>query len=96
MSHIFKVGEIVEIHSLQHDTEWNGREAQVIGPLQVYDNVHSRSRGELESIYGYRLEAPWWPRKIVLESRFLRKRRPPQDWVKLCNLTDVPREVEHV
>ena len=26
----------------------------------------------------------------------LRKRRPPQDWVKLCNLTDLPREVFHV
>ena len=23
----------------------------------------------------------------------LRKRRPPQDWMKLCNLTNEPREV---
>jgi hypothetical protein len=32
-------------------------------------------------------KVPW-----VSEPHELRKRRPPQDWVKLCNLSDVKRE----
>jgi hypothetical protein len=34
-------------------------------------------------------------RRFCAGAKALHKRRPPQDWVKLCNLTDIPREVAH-
>lgn len=51
--------------------------------------------GETGKAAAYEIEfagllGPW-----VAEPCELRKRRPPQDWVKLCHLTDIPREVEH-
>ena len=88
MSHTFKVGEIAIIAAVDHPNvrgDWVGKEVEILGPLEQF-------RGEAS----YRISHPLGRlANAYAAQRHLRKRRPPQDWVKLCNLTDIPREVVH-
>lgn len=81
----FKVGEIATIVLTHPDFNWYlNTECEVIG--------HGPNDRD-----GYEYEIRCTDgRKLYAAARCLRKRRPPQDWVKLCNLTDLPREVTHV
>lgn len=47
-----------------------------------------------EMIHGYEIAHPAFATRGVVRPHALRKKRPPQDWAKLANLTDVPRETE--
>jgi hypothetical protein len=92
VSESFSVGEIAILQKLECFPEYNGYEVKIIGPLE-YRSAWNQLRNENVWQMGYRCELPGYPRKIVVEPYQLRKRRPPQDWSKLCNLTDLPREV---
>ena len=83
----FKVGEIALMHGLSRNSELNGTECEIIGPLGTWmTKRHGPS-------WGYRVRTADG-RTGPTEPRFLRKRRPPQDWVKLCNLISLPQGVE--
>jgi len=77
-----------------------GDEVRIAGPLRCRRIFDSRD-GRIIEADAYEIDAPtsWIGGDPKLpwcaEPHELRKRRPPQDWVKLCNLTDVPREVAH-
>lgn len=95
MSHErFEIGEVVKLHRLLTRPEWNGLEVTITHGEQ--DRTGTDPDGLPLTVYGFRCVAPWWPKPIYVRRVNLKKRRPPQDWVKLCNLTDVPREVSHV
>lgn len=87
MAESFSVGEIA---IFKHDgmARYDGQEVEVFsvtGCNGCGRSPHGR--------YGIRAQDG---HRLCVDGRTLRKRRPPQDWVKLCNLTDVPREVAHV
>lgn len=91
MSHEnFKVGDIVElVYSRYHTTEGRpGSECIVVGDLAERENT-------FEHIWemSYVVEFSDFRRYRVLPNQ-IRKRRPPQDWVKLCNLISLPQSVE--
>lgn len=84
MSHTFKVGEIAEIvYSRYHDSRV-GSEVIVVSGLQPLWN-----RFESRTEYGYVCRFADGGTRYFLPDQ-LRKKRPPQDWVKLCNLQDKP------
>lgn len=95
MSHTFEVGEIAVIAAFIDHPERMGWEVEIIGPLQNYwvRPIHRESYMK----FGYQVRLPQPDALGRINACYgaheLRKRRPPQDWVKLCNLTDVPREV---
>lgn len=95
MSHdTFRIGEIA-IYT-RPGSPYNGSEVMVVGPLlpRVGDDLLT---GNLYVEYdGYQITLNELPGIYGARPEWLRKRRPPQDWMKLCNLADVPREVEHV
>ena len=78
----FKVGEIAILTV-------SGACGSVGDEVEVRGSVNDEFWGFQWIIRGNGLE-------LMCNRGSIRKRRPPQDWVKLCNLTDVPREVEHV
>lgn len=91
MSHEkFEVGEIAIAQDWLGMPEVNGTEVTVIGPL-TWKTCREVSTGRVSTKYRYRVRSfagdTWSPPEK------LRKRRPPQDWVKLCRLNDLPREV---
>lgn len=43
---------------------------------------------------GYAVSHPAFPTNGIVRPEYLRKKRPPQDWAKLANLTNAPRELE--
>lgn len=94
MSHTFNVGEIVLIHRPGHHL--HGTEVTVVEGLHMYAPINSDgSVGDV--VEGYTVSGEQLPpytftrgRGWGVEPQYLRKRRPPQDWVKLCNLTELP------
>jgi hypothetical protein len=95
MNHRFDVGEIaIYCHP---DSQWCGREVTIAGPLELtaYNNLRT---GELVVEFAHRIDAPFIRQELppgagfVTAPRWLRKRRPPQDWVKLCELDKIPAE----
>lgn len=89
----FEVGEIA-IFS-RPNSIFFGIEVSITLPLHnslTKDRLDGSIRREdVYGIYAPELGLP--PSQIgwVARPKDLRKRRPPQDWVKLCNLTDIPR-----
>lgn len=99
MSHQFKVGEIAVVTYTRGPHLVVGEEVEVIGPLETR-MMHT---GAVET--GYRVYSRHScdpvSKQILTTGRFicvlpdqLRKRRPPQDWVKLCNLTHLPTRLQ--
>jgi len=85
----FEIGEVAILIGSINWPEYNGQEVTVIGGLKPRsywaDRQHTRSNIDLrylvEAADGHIFAAP--------PSR-LRKRRPPQDWVRLCRLNEAP------
>lgn len=94
MSESFKVGEIAIVCGYIQWPEFLGTEVEIIGPLDTYP-VRGRGSPQTYLRHGYHVIRSDG-RSAVYSPWNLRKRRPPQDWVKLCNLRDVPREVANV
>lgn len=99
MSHTFKIGEIAILQNGVKHPEFDGMEVEVVAIPQPFDQ-HWPGEPWYTGAGFYRVKLPFVRENgsPYLQSlpHQLRKRRPPQDWVKLCNLTDLPREVEHV
>jgi len=86
VSESFSVGEIVELVYSRYESRTLPMEVKVVGlPEQVFDRI------AWVFLMAYSIEVDGVEYYALPEQ--LRKRRPPQDWVKLCNLTDIPREV---
>jgi hypothetical protein len=92
VSESFKVGEIAVLCNATILAEYNGQECQVIGPLTTRA-ARSLSTGGTVYLFGYRVVVADG-KTLAVEPQQLRKRRPPQDWKAICNLTDAPRELE--
>lgn len=91
MSHdTFKLGEIAILCNATILAEYNGQECQIIGPLTTRA-ARSTVTNETVYLFGYRV-AVADGKTLAVEPQQLRKKRPPQDWQKLCNLDDVPVE----
>lgn len=94
MGETFKVGEIAVIQHCQNFAEYEGVECEItdgLEPRMCWRGI----KCDLALVNVYCVLAADG-KEFVLEPYQLRKRRPPQDWLKLCNLTDIPREVSHV
>lgn len=87
MGKSFSVGEIA-IFRYSGMPQYHGQEVEVLG-LQGCPKCGRNPIGR----YEIRMQDG---RRLCAGALTLHKRRPPPDWVKLCNLTDLPREVEHV
>lgn len=86
----FSVGEIVVIQNASKPG-FNGMEVTITGGLGC------RYMRHVGPVFCYELsfhDADGLP--YLARPHQIRKRRPPQDWVKLCQLDDLPREVTHV
>ena len=92
MSESFSVGEIAQIKP----------DVIAVSPgMDVYLGERVAIEGALRFVPGHR--RPMHVVRCLADGEpfyacadVLRKIPPPQDWVKLCHLTDVPREVTHV
>ncbi len=89
MSDRFEVGEVAIYN--RPESAYHGIEVTVISNLQqrsFFDTV-TGTKGNVA--FGYEIEVPGlWSVGVYYfaEPHELRKRRPPQDWVKLCRLTE--------
>lgn len=86
MNESLKVGDMVEIVRLN-----------IVKPMPGGLTIGSRGTvvGSPDSFWAVQVD--YGIGGLVWSARYsIRKLPPPQDWVKLCNLTDLPREVEHV
>lgn len=90
MSESFSVGEIVLVVGATRHPENIGQEMTVVRPYGM-----RRASDTGAEFMGYGIERADGVR-FAVRPQHIRKRRPPQDWVKLCHLTDLPREVTHV
>lgn len=94
MSESFSVGEIAFLQNGTHITRYDGEECEVVGALGTY--LADMPDGSLVPWRGCYRVCISDGTYLISEPHQLRKRRPPQDWVKLCHLNETPREVEHV
>lgn len=95
MSHeTFKVGEVAILVHSNVRPEYDGQECVVLdGPRDRFIWLNrERTRGEYAS-NRYLVQTGDGTRFSPPAER-LRKRRPPQDWVKLCRLNEVPNAME--
>lgn len=101
MAESFSVGEIAIIVAASEWPERIGWEVEIIAPLGDYSYC-SRFDSQIRIATGYRIRMPekcslTGTSTAVCKPEFLRKRRPPQDWVKLCRLNETPiKEPAHV
>lgn len=85
----FSVGEIAILQNCPFAPSFNGQECTVVH-LPQPSNFVARN-GKITSAGNYTIESvdgEW----LQVPPRQLRKRRPPQDWVKLCKLDSLPQE----
>lgn len=85
----FSVGEVAVYN--RPESKFHGMDVVVTGPLaqRYWSDPLGRGGGG----WCYRISIAGLDDDfIVAEPHELRKRRPPQDWVKLCRLTDRPVE----
>lgn len=99
MSHeTFKMGEIAVFIGHNGDAlKWSGSrkiprgtEVEIISPYGIYP---VRTDNGIVQAYRYRCRLS---DGLIATAKpeWLRKRRPPQDWVKLCNLVSLPQSLE--
>lgn len=88
----FSVGEMATIH--MPGTNMHGVECEVIEPARERSWKYFADKSARTGI-AYVVRFAGYER-FVIRPNLLRKRGPPQDWVKLCHLTNLPREVIHV
>jgi hypothetical protein len=83
----FSVGEVAVY--VGPTASLHGRECTIIGGLQMRSTLFNYGRIGMALRYDVR-----FPDGVEFHVRaeYLRKRRPPQDWEKLCRLTDRPVE----
>lgn len=98
MSERFEVGEVAIYH--RPESNWHGLEVLIVSGIETrtcidevtgirgtfagHEVEFSDPVAEMAQERGYR-----W----LAEPHELRKRRPPQDWVKLCRLTEFVDEI---
>jgi hypothetical protein len=87
----FEVGEVAIYH--KPTSCFSGTEVTVVGPLEV----RRVWRDGPTSMLSYQVDADFGrppPNGVgwAVEPHRLRKRRPPQDWIRLCRLTESPVE----
>lgn len=92
MTEKFEVGEVAIVHHPENTLGYNGEYVEITDLPQPADYVSSSGLLTRAGKYTVLFRGKHWS----IWPKHLRKRRPPQDWVKLCNLNDIPREVEHV
>jgi hypothetical protein len=90
----FSIGEVALF--VREGSRYYGTEVMVVGPCALRP-ARDRKDGALRAVYGYEIDGPFervagTNGKFIAEPHHLRKRRPPQDWQALCNLTDKPVE----
>lgn len=98
MSHeTFKIGEIAVYIGHNGDAlKWSGSrkiplgtEVEIISPYGIYP-----VRTDTGVVQAYRYRCRVSDGHIAMaKPEWLRKRRPPQDWVKLCQLDNLPRDI---
>lgn len=89
----FDVGEVAVYN--RPESKFHGMDVVVNGPLACRNIV--RLSGVVDLCWSYEIDADFGRKPPngngwAVEPHMLRKRRPPQDWVKLCRLTDRPVE----
>lgn len=91
----FEVGEVAIYH--RPGSRVHGHEVTVLAGFQdrlCYDTL----TGDTRVIAGYEISVPSWygsppyGGSWMAERHELRKRRPPQDWARLCDLNEIPSE----
>jgi hypothetical protein len=93
MNETFEVGEIAVIKWVLDPAfaYMIGTEVLVIGPLKWRDYAWPRYDGVLGAeCYVIRRADSY---ECCADPRQLRKRRPPQDWAKICHLDSLPLDV---
>jgi hypothetical protein len=93
MSERFEVGEVAITVNCQFP-ENNGHEVIILSEREFF-RAYKAGTYPLVSVgedWGYHVQ---WEdgRKSYQFEHQLRKRHPPQDWVKLCRLTECPDEI---
>ena len=86
MSTEFQIGETVEIYN--SISGWNGQECVISGSLQRRGFTNMASG---ETSYGLRYEIEVDGRCYVCGPDKLRRKRPKQDWTRLCALNRAGR-----
>lgn len=67
-----------------------GAEVQIVGGYEL-----RKVRTVKGPVMAERYLCLWQGTHYCAKPSWLRKRRPPQDWVRLCSLDSLPREVTH-
>lgn len=84
MAEYFAVGEIAEIVYSRYE-RGQGMECTIVAPLRLRRNTITAL---IEDCYVIEVEGE----KYCALPDQLRKKRPPQDWMSLCHLDEVPAE----
>lgn len=89
MTDRFAVGEVAIY--VGPESPWRGFEVTVMGPL-----THKRWQGRDGKMYEsdcYHIQIPYVNEDfLIAEPHELRKKPPPQDWVRICRLSERPVE----
>lgn len=80
----FEIGEVAIVHS--PGFPWHGHECTILSKLEYWQTVD----GVFDLFY--RIDTPGFFGLSFAKPKTLRKRRPPWDWEKLCQL-DILEEV---
>jgi hypothetical protein len=86
----FEIGEVAILKESVCWPEYNGQECTITGDLElrsVYIDRARTIRGDIRPRYVVRCQDG---HIFAVPPSCLRKRRPPQDWIKLCHLSEVP------
>lgn len=86
----YGIGELVVVN--KPDSRWHGAEVTITGPLHMTASLLAGTGEIFPPEPCYSISCPWHPGPCVSPPRYLRKRRPPQDWAKLCALDSVPAQ----
>lgn len=90
--HQFAIGEIAVICNMPEPVaRWNGEELAITGPCEFrkWKLITDKSIHREGLAYKGKLSTG---KEVCIRPEHLRKRRPPQDWMKLCRLDQVPQK----
>lgn len=89
----FSVGEIAVIcNAPAHARHYEGCEVVITAPLAYREWYVYPTRTDCAGL-AYECDFPTGER-MCIRPIYLRKRRPPQDWVRIANLVSLPQTVE--